>query len=193
MSNLTDNLYALDIETGGLDVGVPVIEVAYGPVFQDSLSVLWNTDAKEEDCTEEALALNKCFWPYRPHAPQELRVDEHALACIVADELKDKVIIAQNPEFDTRHLEALLKRHGFARPWSYRLLNLSTLVVGWISRDRLKAPEMPKRGWGQATAAELMGIKPVDTDLAHTAAGDVLNLREIARKVFGEPDAWKRP
>lgn len=40
-----DGLTALDIETGGLELGVPVIEVAYGPALgSDPMTVLWNMD-----------------------------------------------------------------------------------------------------------------------------------------------------
>lgn len=178
------NLWAVDIETGGLEIGSPVIEVAFGPVFHGDLTVLWNRSILPHQCDVSALAINHCFDDDRPHAPEEVPLYEPAFANVIAAGLKDAVLVASNPQFDSGHLEALLQKYGMDRTWSYRLIDLKSLVVGWVA-GRGVLGDMPERGWSQKDAAVLVGAPDIPSELQHTAAGDAEQLRQIVRMVLG--------
>lgn len=181
---LEERLWAVDIETGGIEVGCPVLEVAYGPVFSDELYVLWNKDAREEDCERSALAINHCFDDDRPHAPKEKRCSELVMARVIALELNGRVLVGSNPQFDSGHLEHLLDSRRLKRTWSYRLIDLKSLVVGWAAAQGI-LEDMPERGWSQNDVAKYVGIPDIPAELQHTAAGDVEQLRQIVRRVLG--------
>lgn len=185
MNETMRNLYCLDIETGGIEFGTPVIEVAYGSVFGDDLTVLWNDTVMEEHCDPEALKVNRCFARDRIHDPQTIAISvELWLAEQIQFDLEDKVIVAANPQFDVGHLADLLRRHRLEPSWSYRLIDIKSLCVGFMAARGGLTP-MPEKGWGQKEVAEMMGVPLIPAALAHTAAGDVEQLRQLARMVLG--------
>jgi hypothetical protein len=182
-----DNLIVIDTETGGLTPGRhPLIEVAYGAVADDRLTVLWNADWDPADCDPAALRLNRCA-ERGPSAAAEV-LTEPELAERLRRDLSGAVLIAANPHFDAGHVAQLLLAHGLIDsvqrpPWSYRLIDLKSLAVGFLAACG-QLPAMPPNGWGQADVAECLPVADIPFGLEHTAAGDVLQVRHIARHIL---------
>ncbi len=183
-----ENLYVVDTETGGIVPGeVPVIEVAYGPVTSEALTVLWNDDARAEHCDPAALVINKCFDVDRPHPAQTERMSAIELAERIRRDLAGKVLVAANPQIDADRMHALLAAHVPGRvgpPWSYRLVDLKSLAVGFLAAQG-KITSMPSNGWSQKDVADMLPIPAIPDELAHTAAGDVSQVRSIVRHILG--------
>lgn len=180
------NLYAVDIETGGLPLGSPIIEVAYKPVFSlDPPTVLWNLSVNSEDCNPSALEINHCFDPGRVHAAQERTMWADAMAYQIADDLAGTVLLAANPQFDSVHLAYFLEEWGgIEKTWSYRSVDIGSFVAGYAMEVATQEVDFPERGWGQDWAAKFLELERWSDEVPHTAWGDVLFLSRIARSVL---------
>lgn len=64
----------------------------------------------------------------------------------IATELEGATIMGLNPHFDAAHLRALLHKHGHARAWSHRFLDLGSFAAGaWGARGPLSGVAISER------------------------------------------------
>lgn len=64
----------------------------------------------------------------------------------IARELEGATLMGLNPQFDSAHLKALLKRYGHASTWGHRLLDLGSYAAGaWGARNVLSGRAVADR------------------------------------------------
>jgi len=78
-------------------------------------------------------------------------------------------IVGACPWFDTHTLERLLRGRGYQPAWHYRLRDVEALAAGHTGNLDLG---------GLTTCARAVGVE-VDTELEHTAMGDVLTTMRV--------------
>jgi hypothetical protein len=155
---LSNNLVFLDTETTGLTLEHDVWEIAFavgdGPVYTYQVEhSLRNADLK-------ALEINGYRDRVRSPEGQDVDSDIHPL-------LKGKTIVGANPSFDAYRLE---RRWGRA-PWHHRLVDVESMAVPLL---RLEKPLGLK---GLVDELTVRGFSIPEND--HTAAGDVVTVREV--------------
>lgn len=202
-----EHLAIVDTETGGIDPSRhPLIEVAYTTLRRhvdgDPITCLWNREHRVEDCDPEALEVNHYadrLIHRHPHA-----IGERELAYRVLGDLQGKVLVAANPHFDDGFLRALLIRHGLMEagtnpPWSYRLLDIKSMGVGYLAaRSSLGmsatgAIGVPTAGWSQRDVAEMIGMPQRTSEEVHTAAGDVHHVGRLLQTILLDVDPHETP
>lgn len=78
------------------------------------------------------------------------------------------IIVGVNPAFDTQSLERILRSHGLAPTWDYRLIDMRALAMGYLLGRRENVDEL-------ASSDDLSircGVAPPDGTERHTALGD---------------------
>lgn len=88
-------------------------------------------------------------------------------------------VVGAVPDFDARHLRKMLGTNGYTDPWHYHLIDVETLVVGYLracaDRDGLRnlpqdALSLP---WDSDELSRAIGVEPPGPGVRHTAMGDV--------------------
>lgn len=91
-------------------------------------------------------------------------------------------VVAVNPAFDTGFLSRFLRANGQCPAWDYHLIDIGSLVRGWMAGARPGVEvEWPL---GCNPAARLAGVDPGLYAL-HTAVGDARLARDVFDKVTG--------
>lgn len=160
----------LDIETSGLDPVIhEPIEVAYilepeGKVINVSL------DFNVKGADPEALKVNG--YGHREFAPQ---VESNSIfAGLLVKDLKDRIIIGNNVQFDMNFLREFLRRHDLAPTWRHSVVDLKAIAGGVLG---IEPP------WHIDTLCEKLGATPPGLE-QHTALGDTIWNREFYQACY---------
>lgn len=161
----------LDIETTGLDPVVhDALEVAYilepeGEIVNVSLPFV------QENADPKALEING--WGKRPFAPF---MPPKGFALKLQHDLKDRIIIGNNVQFDMGFLREFLRKQGVGGPtWYYNVVDIKAIAGGACGK-------LPP--WDTAELCELIGTDPPDATVVHTALGDTVWNRDFYRAIY---------
>lgn len=124
----------LDIETGDLPVGAPVIEVAWWEIGPDGMPLTATPDLlvfphDPRAVNPIAAEVNKYYERslYDPHG----WADEFQIGRFY-DDLYGATIVGCNPAFDTAHLTAAAQTFGARATWHYRMLDIESMAYGLL-------------------------------------------------------------
>lgn len=170
-------LIALDTETTGLDPDTEdVFEIAIVDIATDAewewhfqprpeVVAAMHPKAAEVNRYHERTGDPGWLWDY-PNALYDLR-----------DVLHGAHIVGAVPDFDTRHLTSLYKRHAMTPPfWHYHLIDVEAMAVGWL-HGQWNDPNITLP-WRSDDLSRACGVEPPSDDERHTALGDA---RWVAR------------
>lgn len=109
-------------------------------------------------------------------------VEQRQAAQILEAETRGAVIVGAVPDFDTSGAKNLLRRNGL--PWSghYHLVDIETLVVGYLRHRYLADDKLPDPGlppWSSDELSRMVGLEPPGPDQRHTALGDARWVRDL--------------
>ena len=108
-------------------------------------------------------------------------------------------IIGAVPSFDTNSLADLLHEHGLTPGWHYHLIDIESMVVGYIRALQRWGPKLEDAGvdvdtdeewqrifeydatppWKYQELQDVLGLKPQPEEDVHTALGDARRVAEI--------------
>lgn len=154
----------VDIETTGLDpLADQVLEVAIITDDRD-YPIHFSVPIDERRASAQALKINR----YRERRAELAAIEEHPYdaAALVADALKTKAFVGNNPRFDDAFLRVFLERSGFKAEWHYHLVDIKALVAG---RYQLDPP------WTTSEIEQAVGIRNKNE---HTALADAEWVRD---------------
>lgn len=109
--------------------------------------------------------------------------------------LDGRMVIGAVPDFDTRFLTRLLRRHGHVPTWHYHLVDVENLVAGYLAgKAHDDASVDGSRDWTLLEAvmppyksedlSRLIGVEPNDFE-RHTSMGDCRWVLAQLRAVYG--------
>jgi hypothetical protein len=155
----------LDIETGGLGIGSPVIEVAVMDLGTDLTPSDVRTLVFPHDpraVQPEAASVNGYY--ERSLFDPSCWADEWTIARFF-DDLYGATVVGCNPAFDTAHLSAVASSFKAKAAWHYRMIDIESMAYGLLDLD-----DVP----GLITIHEYLTNMGFEIPLPdHTAAGDV--------------------
>lgn len=163
---------SIDTETGGLDVGSGVWEVAmigYDERGLASSSEEFQIRIDPAGVKDGAARVNGFRQRYRLGSALERR----DAALRIVRFTTDAILVGSSPWFDRDHLAHLIHGTGYRPSWQHRMRDVPTLVEGHLGRAV----------GGLADAAASMGLDfPVDEQ--HTAMGDAKMAFRIHREIL---------
>lgn len=109
------------------------------------------------------------------------------VAVAAARDLHGATIVGACPSFDEETLARMLHRHGQVETWSHRLLDVGTLVAGWLAAIGRPGPDgadTPREPLSLDKAAAACGLQWPEGS-RHTALGDARMVRDVYDKVMG--------
>ncbi|WP_345485991.1 hypothetical protein, partial [Planotetraspora phitsanulokensis] len=127
-----------------------------------------------------------------------LHMDAFAVAAALARTLNGATIVANNPAFDRKHLDAFLRSHGQILTAHHRMIDVRALAIGYVIgrlRGRALADEFEPEtapyvnDWLDGTTDHLdwraLGVHQ-SIDDRHTALGDARLVRDVYDAVYGK-------
>jgi hypothetical protein len=111
-------------------------------------------------------------------------------------------LVGAVPNFDADVLGTRMRAHGILPSWHYHLIDVETLVVGWINGVGSRAvdeahmrdedPPLIDRSraappWDSEVLSRLVGVEPPAGAERHTALGDARWARDMYDAVMGKP------
>lgn len=178
-------LVIVDTETTSLRRDRRAWEVAMIRIDGDGITE-WQSYIRDVDLSEADPASLKIgrfherHPSYRPDrlAPGDLAHFEEGASGVIENWTRGTTIVGAVPNFDTEVLADMLRRHNMVPAWHYHLIDVETLVAGWLhamprvdwlnenlSDDLLVLP------WKSNDLSRAVGVNPDDFD-RHTALGD---------------------
>ena len=122
----------LDIETTGLDpYNDEIVEIAYLREYADPEALLkcnFSLEIDEKQANPEALKINR-YWERKPDL-LDIRMANSAAAYKLVVDLKDHIIVGNNPTFDLTFLTQFLRKWGWKPTWHYRPLDVGSMAQG---------------------------------------------------------------
>jgi hypothetical protein len=122
--------------------------------------------------------------------------EESAVASLVEYRTRGAVIVGAVPNFDTEVLSDMLYRHKLCPSWHYHLVDVETLVVGWLAAqsnvDRFNegfGDDLFDLPWDSNALSRAVRVDPAQFD-RHTALGDcrwvLAQLRVVAPELLAQ-------
>jgi hypothetical protein len=113
-------------------------------------------------------------------APEYLSQAE--AAAVIEAETRKATIVGMVPNFDTANFEVLLNRHGLPFSGHYHLVDVETLIVGYLRGQLSAGRDVPDPGqprWKSDDLSRLVGVEPPGDQDRHTALGDARWTRDL--------------
>lgn len=89
-------------------------------------------------------------------------------------------VVGAVPNFDTEQIAAVLLKLGLQRSWHYHLIDVETLIVGYMAAAIYQVPALP---WDSDALSRWMNIEPPPTGVRHTSLGDVIWAKDLFEQV----------
>lgn len=169
---MSPSILFLDTETTGLTPEDEIWEIA--AVLRDSAGVETVFHTFVEHDLDKAARLPESF-----RADHDARYNPVAAItpAFMCDQLMGLMhdrphILGAVPNFDTERLARLFRHYGYDPEtfWHYHLIDLETLVVGYLRGRYGIATPLP---WNSKLISLAVGIEPSGPGIEHTAMGDV--------------------
>jgi DNA polymerase III alpha subunit (gram-positive type) len=153
-------LAIVDIETTGLDSEKHQILEYAACLLPENDWVHFSLPIDTALASDQALEVNE----YYERRTELLSIEEHPYeaAELIHQDLKGRIFVGNNPQFDARFIAKLLDKYDLQPSWNYHLVDLKALVAGSF---RIAPP------WSTADIAKWIGVPLPDN--AHTAIADV--------------------
>jgi DNA polymerase III epsilon subunit-like protein len=103
-------------------------------------------------------------------------------------------LVGAVPNFDAEVLGTRMRTHGLLPSWHYHLVDVETLMVGWLMRKKqqLQAEEpavdygdFPSLPWKSEDLSRAVGVEAPSGEDRHTALGDARWCRDMFDAVMG--------
>lgn len=194
----------VDTETLGLDSVVqPMWEVA--AVMPGGSSRLWqlpvteveislaNPVAQELTGFEERYAMRPSPGGGRPWRLSEMDVLLEDFVDDFGEMARDKHWVGAVPSFDEERIRSLFRRYGRLPTWHYHLIDVETLMVAAVARDKDRGAvwagnelfDPRALPWKSRDLSRAVGVDPDDYQPAHTALADARWARACWEAVMG--------
>ena len=107
------------------------------------------------------------FADYKDRCPNK-PIPREVAAKAIQDFTLGAHLVGANPAFDAEKLAILLRAHGLEPKWNYHLIDIETVVLGYLlaSRADVGVP------WRSEELSKELGVHPAAFE-RHTAQGDV--------------------
>lgn len=106
------------------------------------------------------------------------RLTKAEAASEIAEDFAGAIVIGNVPSFDTNMLDAFLREHGAAGAWHYHLVDIESVILGYLLNSDLTLPgdifEFPLNSEKLSLA---IGVDPAEYE-RHTALGDARWVRD---------------
>lgn len=145
---LVKPLAFLDIETTGLDPYTDeVLEVAYLREYDDPFSLVtthFSMQIDERSASPDALKINR-YWERKPEL-LDIQLAWSPAAYKLVTDLKDHIIVGNNPTFDLTFLTQFLRKWAWKPTWYYRPLDVGSMAQGrFRERGVTRTPDIAER------------------------------------------------
>jgi len=93
---------------------------------------------------------------------------------------RDAHLVGATPNFDAELLAARMRAHGLCPSWNYHLIDVNSMMIGWLSAQRdpqSTGPAFPLP-WRSDNLAAQVGVV-AEPGSRHTALGDARWVRDI--------------
>jgi hypothetical protein len=131
------------------------------------------------------------FDPEDPDASPPSYVTRELAAQLTARWTHGAHVVGAVPNFDTEVFARLLRESGLTPAHHYHLVDVETLMVGWLHGRYAKNPgggvagaacELP---WSTEDLVRACGVEPSTEEERHTAMGDVLLVERVWDRIMG--------
>jgi len=119
--------------------------------------------------------------------PQSQRIRPKGAAAEIEKRTRGRMMVGAVPSFDSAFLTKLLHEQGRPVTWHYQLIDVETLVAGYLAADALnrdRYQDAAQPPWHSDALLELVGVTVPEVD-RHTALGDARWAMRAYAAVFG--------
>jgi hypothetical protein len=100
-------------------------------------------------------------------------------------------LVGAVPNFDAEVLGTRMRAHGLLPSWHYHLIDVETLMVGWLAAAGEQGKRINLDGtlalpWKSEDLSFACGVEPPSDDDRHTALGDARWARDMYDAVMGK-------
>lgn len=99
--------------------------------------------------------------------------------------LRGAHLVGANPAFDAYRLERLLRQFDMLSTWHYHLVDIETLMLGWLARSNTGSGDMPTIPWKSDDLSKRIGVETPSGEERHTALGDARWAKRVYERIMG--------